>query len=108
MPNQGPTPEPWGITKSETPEFYNNEWYVDGAGEDVESVAIVNGEANARLIVAAPETAEQRDELLEALEGIVAASRKGKCIEGCGGHTTGLCSRLCRQVAAAIAKAKGE
>ena len=61
MPNQGPTPEPWGITKSETPEFYNNEWYVDGAGEDVESVAIVNGEANARRIVLVPE-------MLEALE----------------------------------------
>ena len=65
-------------------------------------------DANVRLITAAPETAEQRDELLAALEGIVAASRKGKCIEGCGGHTTGLCSRLCRQVAAAIARAKGE
>ena len=56
----------WEATKSEWSEFFHDEWYVSAEGIDG-MVAIVNGEANARLIAAKPETLEQRDELLEAL-----------------------------------------
>ena len=53
-----PTPKPWVASKPCSGEFYEDEWYVDRAGQDVASVAIVNGEANARLIIAAPEMLE--------------------------------------------------
>ena len=58
-----PTPKPWIASKSEAPEFYIDEWDVDQADTDtsVGMVAIVNGEANARRMAAAPE-------MLEALE----------------------------------------
>ena len=49
-----PTPKPWGITKSEAQEFFLDEWYVSADGVDG-MVAVVNGEANARRIVTAPE-----------------------------------------------------
>ena len=55
-----PTEGSWGITKSENGEFYLDEWYVSADGIDG-MVAIVNGEANAYRIAAAPE-------MLEALE----------------------------------------
>ena len=62
-----PTPKPWMATASKTPEFFEDEWYVDQeASHDtaIVAVAIVNGEANARLIVLAPE-------MFEALELLV-------------------------------------
>ena len=59
-----PTPKPWVMVKSETSEFYQDEWYIDRAGQDIGAVAIVNGEANARRIVLAPE-------MFEALELMV-------------------------------------
>ena len=54
------TPGPWGMIQSENGEFYLDEWYVSADGLDG-MVAIVNGEANARRVAAAPD-------LLEALE----------------------------------------
>ena len=48
-----PTPGPWGIIQSENGEFYLDEWYVSADGVDG-MVAIVNGEANARRVAAAP------------------------------------------------------
>ena len=80
-----PTPEPWAISQAEIPEFYTDEWYVNDC-LNIESVAIVNGEANARLIAAAPE-------MLEALEEL-AASRWQDMIGP--------------RARAALAKAKGE
>ena len=69
-----PTSGPWEVAKSESREFYMDEWYIeaDALMDDgvPGMVAIVNGEANARLIAEAPETAEQRDELLAALEQV--------------------------------------
>ena len=49
-----PTPGPWGAIQSENGEFYLDEWYVSADGVDG-MVAIVNGEANARRVAAAPE-----------------------------------------------------
>ena len=48
----------WVASKSDTEEFFTDEWYVDAEGE---AIAIVRGEANARRIAAVPE-------MLEALE----------------------------------------
>ena len=99
-----PTPKPWIATKAGSYEFYKFEWYVDGDGEDVESVAIVNGEANARLIAAAPETAEQRDQMLEALEAVESTLDCGE--DGTGWYFIG--ASLAKEVSDAIAKTKGE
>ena len=48
-----PTPEPWGMIQSENGEFFLDEWYVSADGVDG-MVAIVNGEANAQRVAAAP------------------------------------------------------
>ena len=58
------TPKPWVASEPCSSEFYVDEWYVDRAGEDVASIAIVNGEANARLIAAAPEILTALEQLL--------------------------------------------
>ena len=86
-----PTPKPWVMVKSETSEFYQDEWYIDRAGQDIGAVAIVNGEANARRIVLAPE-------MLEALEEISNYGHEYYCQGACP-----------KEIAdAALAKAKGE
>ena len=102
-----PTPTPWAISRAQIPEFYTDEWYVNDC-LNVESVAIVNGEANALLIVAAAETAEQRDELLAVLEGIAKSSHGPQC-PGVGARLLIFkCSCHVRMAKAAIAKAKGD
>ena len=61
-------------------------------------------QANAQFIAAAPETAEQRDELLEALEAL--ARITCRCILDMPLQDCGI--PVHKQVKAAIAKAKGE
>ena len=65
-------PETWVLTESENKEYFLDEWYIDSDSfaddEAPGMVAIVNGEANARLITAAPETAEQRNQMLEVVQ----------------------------------------
>ena len=53
----------WGITESEMQEFYLDEWYVSADGVDG-MVAIVNGEANAHRIAAAPALLEVAERLI--------------------------------------------
>ena len=66
---------------------------------------MISGEANARLIAAAPDLKEQRDELLEALEGML---NEYGCIEECGKENFDVPhGSWCEKVQAAIAKAKG-
>ena len=66
------TPGPWTIEPNPreidiAPAFQNTLQVIAFAGtEDEEFIAELSHEANARLIAAAPETKEQRDELLEA------------------------------------------
>ena len=82
-----PIPGPWTISRAQIPEFYTDEWYVNDSA-DIESVAIVNGEANARRVAAAPE-------ILAALEVFLE-------------HHPKLCGEpICEAARAAIAKAKG-
>ena len=76
----------WGITESEMQEFYLDEWYVSAEGIDG-MVAIVNGEANAHRVAAAPD-------LLEVAETVVAYERH-------------LPASVVTAARAAIAKAKG-
>ena len=83
-----PTPGSWGMTKSENGEFYLDEWYVSADGVDG-MVAIVNGEANARRVAAAPE-------MLEALK----AMYNFHCANSCQGPIHSFAR-------AAIAKATG-
>lgn len=88
------TPKPW---------IFDRPWVNSVEGGPICTIndSNPNRDVDARLIIAAPD-------LLEALEALVAISRKGKCIEGCVGRITGSCSTLCLKVTAAIAKAKGE
>ena len=88
----GYTPRPWAITKAGTYEFYEDEWYVDGDGKDIGAVAIVNGEANARIIVVAPD-------LLEALERAILPYH--------GREMTNATAAWVLPARVAIAKAKG-
>ena len=62
-------------------------------------------DANARLIAAAPETARQRDELLEAAEAVVFAIKYERA-QGALRHVAGW-EQLEEDVRAAIARAKG-
>ena len=93
----------WVVTGSEgNGEYFQHEWYIDSS--DGEPVAIVNGEANVRRIVAARETAEQRDGMLEALEAL--ARITCRCILDMPLQDCGI--PVHKEVKAAIAKAKGQ
>ena len=63
-----------------------------------------NRDADARLIVAAPETAVQRDEMLAVLEAVESTLDCGE--DGTGWYFIG--ASLAKEVSDAIAKAKGE
>ena len=86
--------------------------------EDLESAGAPSDEvmeANARFIAAAPETAKQRDELLEALERIVSGMdaaydriEQAGLSNGRPGRPTEIDGGPMSQARAAIAKAKGE
>ena len=71
------TPGPWTIEPNPreidiAPAFQNTLQVIAFAGtEDEEFIAELSHEANARLIAAAPETKEQRDELLEACKELL-------------------------------------
>ena len=84
------TPGSWGITKSEIQEFYLDEYYVSADGVDG-MVAIVNGEANANRVAAAPD-------MEKALELVVQAHEW---------WSGGFSPELMDPVRSAIAKAKG-
>ena len=90
-----PTSGPWEVAKSLAREFYLDEWYIeaDALMDDgvPGMVAIVNGEANAHRVAAAPEMMEACEAWYKGhLEGL----RSCGCIE-------------CAPFVAAIAKAKG-
>ena len=71
---------------------------------------IVNGdsaEANARLIAAAPDTEAQRNELLEALEGLNSSWAEELCFCVATWFHKGHMEK-CKKAIDAIAKAKGE
>ena len=110
------TPGPWEAR------FVDGLWAVCGTDDWVASSAqpdddgnalcfmdndsIETDKANAHLIAAAPDTLEQRDELLEALEGLSRTSKADPCFEGCGPQPWH--SAFCSRARAAIAKARGE
>ena len=61
----------WVVTGSEgSGEFFSDEWYIDSS--DGEPVAIVNGEANAHLMVTSPETTKALISLCHEFEHVVA------------------------------------
>ena len=74
-------------------EWFLNEWYVDT--EDGEAVALVEGEANARLIAAAPHTMT-----------VLVETKETVCLFTCGPFPNPGHSARCQRITAAIAKAK--
>ena len=94
------TPVPWVIVESEAHEFFEDEWYVDNVDEDIGGIAVVNGEANARLFAVSRET----------LEALAAMTARYLDLAGSGdcGFWNPEEELEVIQARAAIAKAKGE
>lgn len=92
------SPSPWElVNRAGTP--FNKRSLLDANGRHINDVWFDlsdQDQANAHLIVAAPETAVQRDELLEVLEDVVGLVAK-----------IGSITKL-KKVQAVIARAKGE
>jgi hypothetical protein len=67
------TPGPWTFRRSATPDaFRQYRVYPEDSGNDIAVIYDCDqSEANAQLIAAAPETARQRDELLEACKTLL-------------------------------------
>ena len=74
-------------------EYFLHEWYVDT--QDSMPVAVVDGEANARLIVAAPHTMT-----------VLVETKETVCLFTCGPFPNPGHSARCQRITAAIAKAK--
>lgn len=90
------TPRRWELQRIEGGEEL---WFPDGfwsAGPAILWPDEENSEADARLIVAAPETARERDELLAVLEELMG---DGRLVYE---------PRWCADARAAVAKAKGQ
>ena len=85
-----PTPGLWEVTTGPGTSYFGV-----GSIDTGENIGVAMSEANARFIAAAPETLEQRNELLAALERVIA--------NGCIPKHWSTYGIAC----AAIAKAKG-
>jgi len=72
----GITPGPWSARHVPMRGISDDTWCIDWSDDQEEVAEIVHGEANARLIASAPETAAERDRLKEINAELLEALKK--------------------------------